>query len=147
MERVCDRFHQVARQLRNRYNSRQTIDVSDEYDVQDLIHALLKIHFDDIRAEEWTPSYAGSSRRMDLLLKIEQVVVEVKRASDKLRDREVGKQLIVDIAQYNQHPDCRTLVCFVYDPEGKIGNPTGLENDLSKLSSSDLDVRVFVRPR
>lgn len=43
--------------------------LEDEYDVQDLPHALLLLYFDDVRAEEWTPSYAGKSARMDFLLK------------------------------------------------------------------------------
>jgi len=147
LERLFNRFHQVAGQLRNRHDDRQTIDVKDEYDVQDLLHGLLKIFFDDIRPEEWTPSYAGSSSRMDFLLKLEKLVVEVKRASDSLRDKQVGEQLIIDAAKYKEHPDCKTLVCFVYDPEGKIGNPAGLENDLAKLSSSDLQVKVFICPK
>lgn len=57
--KLCERFHLFCRQLGDRYNNRSTIEVEDEYDVQDLFHALLKIYFDDIRKEEWTPSYAG----------------------------------------------------------------------------------------
>lgn len=44
--------------------------MNDEYDVQDIIHALLKIEFDDIRPEEWGTSYAGSNSRMDFYLKM-----------------------------------------------------------------------------
>jgi len=77
LKRVFSRFHRVARQLRSRYNNRETIEVNDEYDVQDLLHALLRLYFDDVRAEEWTPSYAGKSARMDFLLKNEKVVIEV----------------------------------------------------------------------
>src|SRR4030042_1157543 len=127
LEKVFNRFHLVARQLRNRHDTRETIDLKDEYDVQDLVHALMKIYFDDIRTEEWTPSYAGSSNRMDFLLKKERLVVEVKRTRDNLRDRGIGEQLIIDIAKYKEHPDCETLVCFIYDPEGLISNPSGLE--------------------
>lgn len=47
---LIEKFHLVVRQLRYRYNSRETLDISDEYDVQDLFHALLCIYFDDIRA-------------------------------------------------------------------------------------------------
>jgi hypothetical protein len=72
---LAQRFHQIARQLRHRYNQRPTLEVEDEYDVQDLLYSLLRLHFDDIRPEEWTPSYAGKSARMDFLLKIEQVVI------------------------------------------------------------------------
>lgn len=59
IERICNRFHLVARQLRSRHNSRETLNVEDEYDVQDLLHGLLTLEFEDIRAEEWTPGYAG----------------------------------------------------------------------------------------
>ena len=44
---LCERFHLVARQLRSRHNGRDTIGVQDEYDVQDLFHALLHLHFEE----------------------------------------------------------------------------------------------------
>lgn len=147
LEKVLNRFHQVTRQLRSRRNGRPTLDVSDEYDVQDLLHSLLKLYFDDIRPEEWTPSYAGGSSRMDFLLKDEQLVVEVKKTRDTSRDRAIGDELIVDITKYKEHPDCKTLVCFIYDAEGLIANPAGLENDLNALSTDRLNVRAYIFPK
>ncbi|MFC1908408.1 hypothetical protein ACFLXD_00810 [Chloroflexota bacterium] len=147
LERIFIRFQQVARQMSRRHASRPTLDITDEFDVQDLLHALLRIYCDDIRSEEWTPSYAGSSSRMDFLLKGEQVVVETKKTRDNLRDKEIGEELIVDIQKYSEHPDCNNLVCFIYDPDGKIVNPTGLENDLNKLSNDNLQVNTFVFPK
>lgn len=123
---ICDRFHLVVRQIRQRHDDRPSLEVEDEYDVQDLLHGLLHLEFDDIRAEEWTPSYAGGSSRMDFLLKDESIVVEVKKTRQKLSAREVGEQLLIDIGKYQGHPGCQTLVCFVYDPEGRIANPRGL---------------------
>jgi hypothetical protein len=38
---IAERLHRVIRQLRERRESRPTLDVNDEYDVQDLFHALL----------------------------------------------------------------------------------------------------------
>lgn len=146
LERVFHRFHQVARQLRTRHGNRDTLDIGDEYDVQDLLHALLKLYFDDIRTEEWAPSYAGSSSRMDLLLKDEKLVIEVKKASNKLRDKEIGRQLIQDISHYKEHPDCKTLLCFIYDPEGMVGNPEAIIKDLTKNSTDDFQVKVFITP-
>ncbi len=69
VENLFNKFHKITRQLRKRHGGRDTLDVNDEYDVQDLLHALLHIYFNDIRPEEWTPSYAGGSRRVDFLLK------------------------------------------------------------------------------
>ena len=64
-DNVFTRFHKVARQLRTRHSNRVTIEVNDEYDVQDLLHAVLLLFFDDVRKEEWTPSYAGGASRQD----------------------------------------------------------------------------------
>jgi hypothetical protein len=145
IEQICLRFHRVAIQLSNRHGSRETLRIDDEYDVQDLLHALLLIDFDDIRPEEWTPSYAGSSSRMDFLLKNEQIVIETKKTRNGLGAKEIGEQLIIDIEKYKGHPDCKTLVCFVYDPEGRIRNPKGIENDLNWIGC-DLTVKVLIVP-
>lgn len=128
---IFSHFYKVARQLRCRYDNRETLKIEDEYDVQDLLHALLLLYFDDVRAEEWTPSYAGKSARMDFLLKNERVVIEVKKTRLGLADKELGDQLIIDVDRYKVHPDCKRLICFVYDAEGRIGNPNGLMADLN----------------
>jgi hypothetical protein len=146
IERICNRFHIVARQLRSRYCNRKTLEVEDEYDVQDLLHALLKIHFDDVRAEQWTPSYAGKSARIDFHLKSDEIVVETKKTRKGLAEKEIGDQLIIDIARYQRGSDCKKLVCFVYDPEMRIGNPPSLETDLSRRHE-ELDVLVIVAPK
>ncbi|MDO9212329.1 MAG: hypothetical protein Q7U23_00680 [Methylococcales bacterium] len=142
---IIKRFHQIARQLRKRHSDRATLEIEDEYDVQDLFHALLKLYFDDVRAEEWTPSYAGSASRVDFLLKNEQIIIEIKKTRQGLKNKEVGEQLIIDTHKYQTHPDCKNLICFVYDPEGRISNPRGIENDLSK-EFNGLPVLVFITP-
>ncbi len=80
---------------------------------------------------------------MDFLLKAEQIVLEAKFASESLRDKQLGEQLIIDIGRYQAHPDCKRLVCFVYDPHGNIKNPVGLEADLTRLHGK-LEVKVIV---
>jgi REase_DpnII-MboI len=146
IEKLCDRFHLVGHQLRNRHNNRTTLEIDDEYDVQDLLYALLLIEFTDIRSEEYTPSYAGGSSRVDFLLNNESIVIEVKKTRATLKAKELGDQLLIDIGRYQSHPKCQTLVCFVYDPEAKIANPRGIETDLSR-KINELDVRVFIRPK
>jgi hypothetical protein len=146
IERICLRFHASARQLQSRYKSRATLTIEDEYDVQDFLHAILRLHFDDIRPEEWTPSYAGKSSRVDFLLKNERIVIEVKKTRASLLDGKIGEELIIDRARYEAHPDCDTLVCFVYDPEERVGNPIGLERDLENFEGG-LNFRVIIAPK
>ncbi|NQE61402.1 hypothetical protein [Caulobacter sp. RHG1] len=146
VEKICLRFHKVARQLQHRHAERATLEIEDEYDVQDLLHGLLRLHFDDIRSEEWTPSYAGGASRVDFLLKAEQIVIEVKKTRATLKARELGEQLLVDRERYQAHPDCKALFCFVYDPDGRIGNPVGIERDLEQ-HNAPMTVRVIIAPR
>ncbi|MBD1860107.1 MULTISPECIES: hypothetical protein [Trichocoleus] len=146
MERLLKRFHLVARQLKERHGERSTLQIEDEYDVQDLLHSLLKLYFDDIRPEEVCPSYAGSSSRVDFLLKPQRVMLEVKKTRKSLEAKEVGEQLIIDTSRYSEHPDVDTLICFVYDPELRIGNPKGLAADLERRSLENLNVKVLIFP-
>ena len=142
---LCQKFHSVAKQIQVRHDNRPSLEINDEYDVQDLLHGLLRIFFNDIRPEEYTPNYAGGSARMDFLLKEHSIVIEVKKTRKNLRDKDIGNQLIEDIARYREHKDCKTLVCFIYDPEEYISNPHGLIIDLSQ-ESDGLSVLVIINP-
>ncbi|EJG0909113.1 hypothetical protein C4G77_RS23000 [Vibrio parahaemolyticus] len=63
-----------------------------------------------------------------------------------MTDKDLGDQLVIDIASYKKHPQCNSLICFVYDPEGRIANPRGIERDLSDCDK-DIDVRTIIVPK
>lgn len=133
--------------LSNRRKNRPCISFANEYDVQDLLHALLRPWVQDIRPEEYTPSYAGTSTRMDFLLPEYGIVVEVKVVRGQSHGRAVGKELILDISHYQAHPICKQLWCVVYDPSGFVQNPQGLKSDLDGARSAngtELQVRTFI---
>ena len=144
VRKICSQFHIVAKQLGDyRHENRNTITITDEYDVQDLLHALLKIFFNDIRSEEYTPSYAGGSSRIDFLIKSEKIAIETKKTRKGLKGKEIADQLIIDIDRYKAaHPDCETLFCFVYDPENLIQNPIGFEKDINEKHKGEAKVLV-----
>lgn len=144
LENIFNKFARVARQLRSRHDNRETLTIKDEYDVQDLLHALLVLHFDDVRAEEWTPSYAGSCERIDFLLKDLQTVIEVKKTRPSMSKKELGEELIIDIEKYKTHQDCKQLYCFIYDPDGYLGNSSAIKNDLENAHQGF--VKIFIRP-
>lgn len=146
LEEILNNFHRVVRQLRNRHKDRTTLEIKDEYDVQDLLHSLLLIHFEDVRPEEYTPSYAGATSRMDFLIKDINTVIETKMTRETLKDKQLGEELIIDIEKYAKHPDCDKLYCFVYDPKEYINNPKGLEKDLSDNSDA-IDVKTIIVPK
>lgn len=141
---LADRMLLVERSLSRRHDSRATLTVSDEYDVQDLLRSLLVIFFDDVREESWAPEYAGGSSRIDFILPDFAVAVEVKKSRGSLSSRKVGEELIIDRDRYALHPSVKHLVCVVIDHEGQLANPRGLESDLMQNSSKE-GIAVTVR--
>jgi hypothetical protein len=143
---LCCRFHSVARQLRLRGEYRTTLIVEDEIDAQDLLHALLRTQFDNIEIDEWTPNYSNGALRTTLLLNDSRLAVIVKKTRSGLNAKDITDQLKVDAARYRYHGRCTTLLCFMYDPDGRIGNPQGLETSLTSVSDSFV-VEVLVAPK
>ncbi len=146
LRKVCLRFHAVARQLRLRKDYRSTLEVEDDYDLQDLLCALLKLEFDEVGTDEWTPPYAGGSTRTTLLLNRDRLAVVAKKTRSGLTTKELAEQVAADTAHYASHKPCAHLFCFIYDPEGRIGSPTRLETDLTSVSDS-FTVDVLVAPK
>lgn len=142
---ILERFAAVSRSLRQRSHSRPPVVIADEYDVQYVLGALLAVKFEDVRPEEGTPSHAAGSSRIDFLLKDERIVLEAKFARAGHADRQIAEELMIDKERYATHPDCGTLICFVYDPDRVLRNPTALERDLA--SDASPRVIVMVRPR
>jgi len=144
---VVNRFHFATLQLKNRRKGKTLFRIDDEYDVQDLLQAFLKLEFDDVRKEEPTPSYAGAAARIDIVLKNEKISVEAKKTRENLTGKEIGNQLINDIARYKNYPEINAVVFFVYDPDFLIENPDGLKSDIEKLSTPKLKVVVVISPK
>lgn len=138
---ILNRFPAFVRKLNRRYDDRSPLVIEDEYDVQDMVYALLTLHFDDIRPEEYTPSFGGGASRQDFLLKQERIVIEVKKTRKTLNAAKVGGEAIIDMARYRTHQDCDQLVFFIYDPDHYVSNPKGL---IADLESQDTDGRVKV---
>jgi hypothetical protein len=57
--------------------------------------------------------------------------------------RDLADQLINDIYRYQAFPGCKTLYCVVYDPDGRISNPRGVEADLMR-PLNQIDVKVII---
>jgi hypothetical protein len=131
VELLCRGFGEFLAPLFNRQRGRPPIVMEDEYDVQDFLHGLLRLFFDDVRPEDYSPERAGARSRIDFVLKQERIVVEAKMTRPGLGRSQVGAELIVDIERYRSHPDCDAIVALVYDPEKHIPNRRSLETDLS----------------
>jgi DpnII restriction endonuclease len=146
IRKVCHRFHAVARQLRLRRDYRATLEVEDDHDLQDLLCALLKLEFDEVTTDEWTPPYTEGAPRTTLLVNRDQIAVVAKKTRAGLTTKELADQVAADTAYYRDQGRCSILFCFMYDPEGRIGSPKRLETTLTSVSEY-CRVEVLVAPK
>lgn len=143
---LLNRFHRVAQKFRDRHDNRETIEIDDEYDVQDMLYALIHIEFDDIRKEDSSPSHAGANSRIDFVLKMSDILLEVKMTNDRLRDKKIGEELLIDIGRYKEYTGAKHLVIFIYDRGDRISNKHGLIRDLQRQSTAGFSINVVINP-
>lgn len=146
LRKVCMRFHAVARQLRLRKDYRQTLEVEDDYDLQDLLCALLRLEFDEVGSDEWTPPYTAGTPRTVFLIDKDRTAIVAKKTRSGLTPKELAEQVAADTERYAARTHCTALFCFIYDPEGRIGSPKRLETDLTSVSDA-FTVEVLVAPK
>lgn len=146
LRQIFENFGKLARALRQRHGQRQPFEIQDEYDVQDITSGLLKLHFDEVRRETWTPRYAGNASRVDFVLPQTKVVVEAKMTRASLTQRELVDQLIVDRERYANFAECQILFCFIYDPERHIEDRKAIRRDLENHPGSPPLHIVFSPP-
>lgn len=146
VQNLLTNFHKIVTKLGERRENRSTLQITDEYDVQDLLYALFQINFLDVRKEEYNINNVGRNSRIDFVLRNEDIVVEVKWVSKDYRDAQIGDDLLKDIGRYKSHPNCKTLVIFIYDKDYYLLNRHGLISDLEKQSTPEVRVRAFISP-
>jgi len=139
LENLLHRLPRVIRQLRVRNGDRPPFRVADEKDLEDLLRALLSLHFDDIRPESRTPSYAADTRT-DFLLAAENIALTIKWAKPRILE-----QVPEDAAYYRRERKCRTMLVFVYDPEYILREPC-LPPTAGAEDSEEPAVRCVISP-
>ena len=146
IESICTNFSKCAKALFDRRkeagNPRETLKINDEYDVQDLMYAILKLFFDDVRKEDYVASFLRRNSRVDLYLPEHEMYIELKMTRDGLSDKQIGDELSIDIVHYSKK--CKSLVCFVYDPGSRLRNPDGIINDLESINIDGLETKVYI---
>lgn len=118
---ILNNFSNAIKRITNdRYNSRPGLNIDDEYDVQDILFALLKGFFDDLEREDPVTKLAGKSSRIDLNIRSQGIMIEVKMIKDKDKDhKKFVDELKLDIINYSAWEELKDLILFIYDPYNK----------------------------
>lgn len=128
IERLCRRLPQAARILGDRARKQKTgFEIRDEYDVQDLLHALLRAYLKYSVHENPLPKSAGiKSGRADVCIDELGVLIEVKYVHRPDDQRRLFEEFSQDLLLYVEWPHLRELIYLVYN-SADLRDPEALE--------------------
>lgn len=117
--RLCERLPKAAQVLAHRsHKDKLAYAISDEYDVQDLLHGLIRGYLKYSVQEDTLPKSAGvRSSRVDISIEELGVLIEVKYARQPADQKRIFDELSQDLKQYAKWPHLKTLIALVYNAD------------------------------
>jgi hypothetical protein len=123
---LCERLPYAARVLAGRRKGKDPFEVSDEYDVQDLLHAIIRAYLKYAIDEEPLGKVGGArSSRADLALPDLKTLVEVKYVRRPDDQQRIVEELAQDLILYSAWAPLESFVYLVYN-SGDLRDPEAL---------------------
>lgn len=145
--RLSQRFHEAVLSLRKHPHKGKVYTVSNEWDCQYIFRSILAAYIADIRDEEWSPSFAGSSARCEFFLKSLKLMIELKFVRQATDARKIKTEFATDLLDYGKNPQVNHVILLVYDPNSVLQNAVALEEDFSGPTSDLSRVDVVISPQ
>ncbi|MBE9109311.1 hypothetical protein IQ273_07770 [Nodosilinea sp. LEGE 07298] len=132
VEQLCRRLPQSARILGMRSRKgKASYEINDEYDVQDLLHALIRSYIKYSVQEDPLPKVAGAkSSRADISIEDLGILIELKYVHGPDDQKRLFEEFSQDLVLYAQWKPLKTLIYVIYN-SADLRDPEALE----KLSS------------
>lgn len=141
---TLNRFDAVVRQMEKRDRKKPPLTMEDEYDVQYLLAALLRLKFRQVVLEDPIRKRSGGSGRIDISLPTQRTWIETKFARPGDTEKKFRDEFAKDFELY-RNGDLDVLYCFVYDPDRVLREAAEMEEDLSEQRDK-FETIVVVRP-
>lgn len=114
---ICRRIQYSASILSNRPRKGKTpFLIEDEYDVQDLLQAVLKAYLKYFVQEDPLPKVAAAkSSRADISIEDLGILIEVKYVREPGDQKRIFGEYAEDLELYSQWPHLKTLIFLIYN--------------------------------
>lgn len=117
---ILSNFSNAITKITSRREKHENYKINDEYDVQDILYVILKSIFPTLIEEDPIPRVGSQSTKIDLLLREEKILIEVKMIKEKdTNENKFIKELKEDFESYHACQWLEKLICFIYDPYKK----------------------------
>lgn len=114
---MCRRLPQVARVLAHRsHKHKSPYAIADEYDVQDLLHAVIRSVLKYSVQEDTLPRVAAAkSGRADLTIEELGVLIEIKYVHSPSDQKRIFEEFSQDLVLYSQWVHLKHLIYLIYN--------------------------------
>ena len=113
---LCARLPNSSKILASRRKGKPPFKIEDEYDVQDLLHAILRCYIKETVQENPFPKLAGTnSSRADISIEKLGVIIEVKFARVTADQKKITRELSEDIVLYSSCGFLTDLIFVIYN--------------------------------
>ncbi|MGH9688125.1 MAG: hypothetical protein ACRD5K_13655 [Candidatus Acidiferrales bacterium] len=146
--RAIDAVTPAIRSFQRREKGLASWRVSQEDDVRDLLHVMLRAAVSDIKREEPVPSRNGTHKFVDLYSAFGAVFIEIKWIDKKGSWKRILREINDDIQSYPSHPGCSRIIFIIVDAVRDIPDPAQFEQSLNSEQTIDgkkIQVQAFVR--
>lgn len=140
-------FQDAVKHITKRRKNHAEFKINDEYDVQDLSYLIFRSIFPDLQYENPHFKSGGTNSKVDLMIVSEGIDIELKMIKESNFDeKEIIKQLKIDINDYATWRELKHLIVFVYDPLNKTSNRNNFYelNGQKMIFGTTFDVTVIV---
>jgi hypothetical protein len=147
VERLCRRLPNAARILANRQRrNKAPYVVEDEYDVQDLLHSILRAYLKYSVQEDPLPKVAGTkSSRADVSIEELGILIEVKFVRGPDDQKAIFDDFSQDLVLYTAWKPLKTLFYLIYNA-GDLRDPEAIEklSGPKEINGMKYDVKVIL---
>lgn len=113
---LCERLPQAARFLASRRAGKRPYEIVDEYDVQDLLHTVIRAYFKySVDEEPLGKVGGGRSARADLALPDINTLIEVKFVRGPKDQQRIVEEFAQDLLLYTAWAPLQTFIYMVYN--------------------------------
>jgi hypothetical protein len=148
---ALSKFQECVRYLNTRRSTGAVLNLDSEAAVQDALFLMLRPWISDLLCENPTGRTANRYSIKDFLIPQANTVVEVKFVRDASHGKQISREMHDDIENYRHHPNCSTLVFFVYDPDSLVPDQEQLRIQIEEIrtyggEAKPLRCVLLVRP-
>ena len=144
---ICRRIQYSAKILSNRSRKgKNPFLIGDEYDVQDLLQAVLKAFLKYPVQEDPLPKVAGvKSSRADISIEDLGILIEVKYVRESGDQKRIFEEYSEDLELYSKWPHLKTIIFLIYNAS-VLRDPEGLErlSGTQERNGKRFDVRIVL---